>query len=133
MDVGTGIEEQPRNLDDVPRELAAAGIPGDVMEQGRAGEVVVGRIEIRPRVDQGGVRLEQIAQPSEIAGIEGGDRGLEVRMRSESGDVTRDLDVMLEPCPVVESILSGEYTLSSARVSGVSSTDSNGWPFHRGW
>ncbi len=33
MDICAGVEEQPRDLDDVPRELAAAGIPGDVMEQ----------------------------------------------------------------------------------------------------
>ena len=64
-------------------EAAAVGIAGDVMQQRRAGEVVVRRLEVGARVHQRGVRAMRRAQPLEVAGVERGDGLVEARVRFE--------------------------------------------------
>ena len=103
------------------------------MQQCRAGEIVVRRLEIGAGVNQRGVRRDQAAQPLEIAGIDRGDGVVETRVRLERGDPARRLDVALEPRPVVEAILPRKDQLrigqrerpveDRSAVSGLSSVD----------
>ena len=106
------IKQQPGDLDDVlrkrakrSREPAAVGVARDVMEQRRAGEVMVRRLEVRPRMDQRWICRDQASQALKITGIERGDRVVKARVRLKFGEASRSFYVMLEPRPVLEAIL----------------------------
>ena len=57
------------------------------------------------------IRREQAAQAIDIAGIHGGNRFIEARVRTEPGHGIRELDMLLEPGPAVEAILAREDQL----------------------
>ena len=111
VDVRAGIEEQPRDVGAIGRqrrpraiEPAAIGIAGNMMEERRAREVVVGRIEVGSSVHQRGIGRKQAAQPVEVASIHGCDGLLEARVRTERRDRIGELDALFELRPAVEAI-----------------------------
>ena len=59
--VGAALDQQPGDVEDVRGEGSAIWISRDVMEERRASEVAVSRIEIRPRVNQRGLGFKEVA------------------------------------------------------------------------
>ncbi len=84
---------------------APVRIAGDMMQQCRAGEVVVGRLEVRARVHEVGMRVQEASQFGDVAIVHGGDGRVEMRVRLECGKGFGDFDGVLEARPAVEAIL----------------------------
>ena len=81
------------------------------MQQRRAREVVVRRFEVRARVDQRAIRRDETAQSLDVTRIHGVDGLVEARVRTERRDGVRQLDVVLQPGPGVETILARDDQL----------------------
>ena len=78
--VGAAVEEDPRQVGATgrkgrtfPIEASAIRIPGHVMQQRRAREVVVRRFEVRARLDQRAIRRDETAQSLDVTRIHGVD------------------------------------------------------------
>ena len=116
--VGAAVEEDPRQVGAIgrkgrtlPIEAASIRIPGHVMQQRRAREVVVRRFEVRARLDQRVIRRDETAQSLDVTRIHGVDGFVEARVRTERRDGVRQLDVVLQPGPGVETILARDDQL----------------------
>ena len=81
------------------------------MQQRRAREVVVRRFEVRARLDQRAIRRDETAQSLDVTRIHGVDGLVEARVRTERRDGVRQLDVVLQPGPGVETILARDDQL----------------------
>src|SRR5262249_28845126 len=106
VDVGTGIEEQFRNVDRVPGRLltkALDAVARDVLQERR---LMVAR---RPRAYERRVCTEQEPERRHVAGDDGLDRGFELRKgrgrARERVDVRGELRPALEPVHARDDIL----------------------------
>ena len=133
--IGAAGEEDPRQIGAIgrkgrtrPIEAASIRIPGDVMQQRRAREVVVRRLEVGARVAQRVIRGDEIAQSLEVTRIQGVDGFVEAGVRTERRDGVSQLDVVLQPRPRVETGLRAMTSWASASVSVEARTVSGGWP-----
>ena len=81
------------------------------MQQRRAREVVVRRLEVGARLDQRPIRRDETAQSLDVTRIHGVDGLVEAGMRTERRDGVRQLDVVLQPGPGVETILARDDQL----------------------
>ena len=116
--VGAAVEEHSRHVGAIgrqrrtlPIEAAPIRIPRHVMQQRRAREVVVRRFEVRARLDQRGIRRDETAQSLDVTRIHGVDGLVEARVRTERRDGVRQLDVVLQPGPGVETIFARDDQL----------------------
>ena len=88
MHIGAGGQQHAGEVDDVRRKrFVAIRIAGDVMQQRRAAEIAVRRIEVRARVNERRIRCKQGAQAIDVAVIQGGQRCVEAGMRFDPLDL----------------------------------------------
>ena len=82
------------------------------MQQRRAGEVVVRRLEVGARVHQRGIRREQFAQSLEVAGIQRGEAPRRTAGAARSVAIgLGQLDAVLQLRPAVEAVLARDDEL----------------------
>ena len=118
VDVGARVEEHARERAarlgqrrTRPVEPAAIGVPRHVMEQRRPREVVVGRLEVGTRVDEGGIGGDETAQAVDVPGVERRHGFLEPRVRTERGERVRQLDMLFQPGPRVKAVFARDDEL----------------------
>ena len=74
------------------------------MQQRRTREVVVGRLEVAARLDQRAIRRDEAPQSVNVTRIHRVDGFVETGVRTERRDGVRELDVVLQPGPSVETV-----------------------------
>src|SRR5262245_23938678 len=105
MHVGACVQQYAGDVDYVCRKrFVAIRVAGNVMQQRRGAEVTVRRIQVRARVNERPIRCQQGAQAIDVAVIEGGQRGVEARMRLDPLDLSGLLDAALQIAPVAETV-----------------------------
>jgi hypothetical protein len=72
---------------------------------------MVGRLEVRARLDQRVIRGDEIAQSLDVARVHGFDGVVETGMRTERPDGFRQPDVVLQLGPAVEAIFARNHQL----------------------